>query len=93
MFVFLHLGAQKWSCLYTLSFLSAEDIVNWARCLSVLMDLDSGTLILLTFCFFPVIEEMALSVKQYTNAVSQGPAECCRSHGHLLSSAGLTMGK
>lgn len=86
--MFLHLGAQKWSCLNTLSFLSAEGTVNWARwsCLSVIMDLDPGTLILLTFCFFPVIEQMVFIAKQYTNAVSQSPPECCRSrHGTVVA--------
>lgn len=78
MFMLLHLGAQKWSCLYTLSSVSAEDVVNWARhsCLSVILDLVPGTLILLTFRFFPVIEKMAFIVKQYTNAVRQSPPEC-----------------
>lgn len=88
MFMFLHLGAQKWSCLYTLSFLSAEDTVNWAgrSCLSVIMDPDPGTLIFLTFCFFAVIKQMAFIAKQYTNAVSQSPPECCRScHGTLVA--------
>lgn len=65
MFMFLHLGAQKWSCLNTLSSLSAEDTVNWAcrSCLSVIMDPDPGTLILLTFCFFPGIEKTGLYCK------------------------------
>ena len=71
------------SFLYTLSFLSAEDTVNWARrsCRSVIMDPDTGTLIL-TFCFSAAIEQMAFLAKQYTNAVSQRPPECCRSRCH-----------